>query len=184
LSESLIENKYIHLTNNAVQKYSTKYGQFENGNQLSFPDFEKYLPSNHPRGNMKKHLIPSMKQIITHSLSSVKQKLNLNNRKLCFEIFGYDFMIDSDFAVWLIEVNTNPCIEESSPLLKALIPRMLDNAFTLTIDKIFPLLPKQKCEDNTVFEDLRVDGYSNDQNLWELLGNLSSSFNKSVFKKS
>lgn len=30
----------------------------------------------------------------------------------------YDFIIDSQLNVWLIEVNTNPCIEESSPILK------------------------------------------------------------------
>lgn len=38
--------------------------------------------------------------------------------------------------MWLIEVNTNPCIEESSPLLEMLIPRMLNDAFKLTIDKV------------------------------------------------
>ncbi len=27
-----------------------------------------------------------------------------------FEIFGLDFMIDNNFHVWLIEVNTNPCL--------------------------------------------------------------------------
>ena len=34
-------------------------------------------------------------------------------------------MLDSAFNIWLIEVNTNPCIEESSPLLRSLIPRMI-----------------------------------------------------------
>ena len=48
---------------------------------------------------------------------SVKQKLNRNNRKYCFEIFGYDFMIDDVMKVWMIEVNTNPCLEQSSPIL-------------------------------------------------------------------
>lgn len=51
----------------------------------------------------------------------------MNDRKHCFEIFGYDFMIDSEFKVWLIEVNTNPCLDESSPLLKKLLPRMIGN---------------------------------------------------------
>jgi tubulin polyglutamylase TTLL1/tubulin monoglycylase TTLL3/8 len=36
-----------------------------------------------------------------------------NKRNHCFEIFGYDFMLDEDFNVFLIEVNTNPCIETS-----------------------------------------------------------------------
>ena len=40
--------------------------------------------------------------------------------------------------VWLIEANTNPCLEESSPLLSTLIPRMLDDMFKLTIDRVFP----------------------------------------------
>jgi hypothetical protein len=70
-------------------------------------------------------------------LEAVKNKLNPNKRANCFEIFGYDYIIDSEFNTWLIEANTNPCLEESSNLLKMLIPRMLNDAFKLTIDKIY-----------------------------------------------
>jgi tubulin polyglutamylase TTLL1/tubulin monoglycylase TTLL3/8 len=31
-----INNKLIHLTNDAIQKFSENYGKFENGNKLSF----------------------------------------------------------------------------------------------------------------------------------------------------
>lgn len=55
----------------------------------------------------------------------MRQKINIYDRKYCFEIFGYDFILDASNNVWLIEVNTNPCIEESSPLLAMLIPRMI-----------------------------------------------------------
>jgi len=37
-------------------------------------------------------------------------------------------MIDKDFKVYLIEVNTNPCLESSSPLLGRIIPLMVDSA--------------------------------------------------------
>jgi hypothetical protein len=67
----------------------------------------------------------------------VSKKLNPNKRKYCFELFGFDFMLDADLNCWLIEVNTNPCLEESSRLLEMLIPRMLDDMFRLTIDKVF-----------------------------------------------
>jgi hypothetical protein len=70
-------------------------------------------------------------------MHSVFKKLNPNRRKHCFELFGLDFMLDSDMNCWLIEVNTNPCIEESSKLLAMLIPRMLDDMFKLTIDRLF-----------------------------------------------
>lgn len=48
-------------------------------------------------------------------------------------------MIDNELKPWLIEVNTNPCLQQSSALLKKLLPRMLDDAFKLTLDLVYPL---------------------------------------------
>jgi len=67
-------------------------------------------------------------------MKAVKRKINRNAREMCFELFGYDFMIDSDLKVWLIEVNTNPCLEESSPILEEILPRMLSNHFNYKVD--------------------------------------------------
>ena len=47
-------------------------------------------------------------------------------------------MLDKDFKPWIIEINTNPCLEESSQVLRILLPRMIDDAFKLTVDKVFP----------------------------------------------
>ena len=38
-----VNNRNIHLTNNAIQKFGNKYGQFEDGNQLSFNKFQVLL---------------------------------------------------------------------------------------------------------------------------------------------
>ena len=43
-----ITNKYIHLTNDAVQKYSNDYGKFESGNKISFNDLQRYLNNTYP----------------------------------------------------------------------------------------------------------------------------------------
>lgn len=54
-----------------------------------------------------------------------------------FELFGMDFIVDADFKPWLLEVNTNPCLELSSPLLKTLIPNLIENVFRLGVDPVF-----------------------------------------------
>ena len=42
----------MHLTNNAVQINSSNYGKFEDGNQLSFEDFQKYIDKNYSYSNV------------------------------------------------------------------------------------------------------------------------------------
>jgi D-alanine-D-alanine ligase-like ATP-grasp enzyme len=34
-----------------------------------------------------------------------------------FELLGFDFMVDNDMNLFLIEVNTNPCLETHSCIL-------------------------------------------------------------------
>lgn len=53
------------------------------------------------------------------------------------EVFGLDFMIDDEFRPFLIEVNTNPCLELSCPLLARLVPQLLENAFKIGVDTTF-----------------------------------------------
>lgn len=48
-------------------------------------------------------------------------------------------MIDEDFRIYLIEVNTNPCLETSCPLLARIISEMLENSFKIAFDPIFYL---------------------------------------------
>ena len=133
------DDPYIHLTNNAVQKNATGYGAFEDGNQLSFKDLQKYINEFYSTSNIDvyRDVVEDMKYLVVKSMESVRTKINPDGRKGCFELLGFDFMIDEDFTVWLIECNTNPCIEESSQLLRTLLPRMLDDAFKLTLDKHF-----------------------------------------------
>ena len=59
--------------------------------------------------------------------------IDREKREHNFEIFGLDFMIDDHHNPWLIEINTNPCLELSCPLLSKLIPEMVQNAFMYPI---------------------------------------------------
>ena len=123
-----VTNRLIHLTNDAVQKKSDDYGKFESGNKLSYADFQKYLDSIDVKCNIVKEIVPQLKKIATDTIKAVSRKLDPHRRHNTFEIFGYDFMIDEDLMPWLIEVNTNPCLELSAPYLARLIPTMIENA--------------------------------------------------------
>ena len=79
-----------------------------------------------------------MKKITTDCFRAVWGKVDPHKRINTFEVYGLDFMIDDDFKVYLIEVNTNPSFELSSPLLARLIPSMLENSMRLVLDPIFP----------------------------------------------
>ncbi len=74
---------------------------------------------------------------MTDTIRSVYGRIDPNRIKNCFELFGYDFMIDENFRVYLIEANTNPCLEISCPLLARIIPEVVDNTFTIALDPLF-----------------------------------------------
>lgn len=89
---------------------------------------------------LKGEIWPEIKRLICITILAVKNKLLEREYRHCFEVFGYDFIIDEGMKVWLIEVNTNPCLEESSELLRCLMPRMINDALKLTIDKVVALV--------------------------------------------
>lgn len=133
-----VSNQFIHLTNDAVQKHSTSYGKYENANKLSYKEFQRYLDMKHPDKDFSEKILPKIKKIVKDTILASYYQIDKNRRMNCFEIFGYDFMIDSDFKPWLIEVNTNPCLELASLTLRILIPTMLENALKLVVDSLFP----------------------------------------------
>ncbi|EGR30349.1 hypothetical protein IMG5_134390 [Ichthyophthirius multifiliis] len=102
-----------------------------------------------------------------------------NQGKYCFEIFGFDFIIDENLHLWLIEVNTNPCLEESSNILKKLMPRMIDDAFKICVDKLFFVNQKDNQGQQNI-QHFQLDEYDDNENLWEKLGSIQE---QNVYKK-
>ena len=88
--------------------------------------------------DIEKHIVPRMKDLIIDSVLSVKDTMNPLHKKNCFEIFGYDFLIDEDFRVWLLEVNSNPYLGILNDFIENLMPRMMNELLQKTVDLIYP----------------------------------------------
>ncbi len=164
-------NSYIHLTNYSVQKYNENFSKYEEGNEVSFKTFQGYIDDEYKDKNINIYntIFPKMCEIIKITISSVKDKINIFNRQYCFEIFGYDFILDCDMNPFLLEINSNPGLEESSNLIKEIVPRMLDDAFRLTIDDIFTPIKKSEEPYKSIYH---VDGYDDKENLWYYISNI------------
>ena len=132
---------YIHLTNDAVQQHADDYSYFEHGNKLSYSELQRYLDSLPAHGrtlDLHNALIPQMKHIAALAVRSTWMALNREGKDKNMELFGLDFMVDDDFRPWLIEVNTNPCLELSSPVLERLVPHLVENVLRIGLDAVFP----------------------------------------------
>ena len=103
-----------------------------------------------------------IKDIIIDTILSVKNQLNTNKRKDVFELFGYDFLIDEDFRIWLIEVNTNPYFGIPNEYIADLLPQMIDDMTKLVIDPVYP--PKNVEERENGFELIYNESVENPVN--------------------
>ena len=70
----------------------------------------------------------------------MKEKLD---RKFgCFEIFGFDFMLDSDLNPFLLEVNINPAMFLDTPVLEEMLPKLINDTCKMAV-KVHQ--PNEKC---------------------------------------
>ncbi|XP_075820002.1 putative tubulin polyglutamylase TTLL9 isoform X4 [Microtus pennsylvanicus] len=105
-----IDDHYVHLTNVAVQKTSPDYHP-KKGCKWMIQRFRQYLASKHGPEAVER-LFRDMDNIFIRSLQSV-QKVIISD-KHCFELYGYDILIDQDLKPWLLEVNASPSLTASS----------------------------------------------------------------------
>ena len=91
------------------------------------------------------HIFEHIKEQVKASTLSVQDIVN--NRKNSFEFFGYDFMVDEELRVWLIEVNSSPSMEtKNQPVLQHLVKSSLTDLAKVIID-----YPKNKKTDTGGF---------------------------------
>jgi tubulin polyglutamylase TTLL4 len=76
-----------------------------------------------------------IKEVIIKSIISIEPIIvnNLNrsnkNRHICFEMYGFDIILDHELNPWLLEVNVLPSLSSSSPLDKRIKTSLLSDIF-------------------------------------------------------
>eukprot|EP00741_Cyanophora_paradoxa_P013406 tig00020685_g12945.t1 len=135
-----VSDKFVHLTNNSIQKYSERFDASEiEGNMWEMATFVQHLAAVYGSEDVwHKNVYPQMKRVAAWALTSAQD--SIENRKNTCELFGYDFMIDEELRVWLIEINSSPSMEHSSPVTARLCSECIEDTMKIMVDsaeKIF-----------------------------------------------
>ena len=74
-------------------------------------------------------LFTRIEAIVVQSLKAC-QAVVINDRH-CFELYGYDIIIDRNLKPWLIEVNASPSLAASTPADRLMKAQVINDVFNL-----------------------------------------------------
>ena len=121
------------MTNVAVQKTSENYDE-KLGGKWEIQTLKVYLISKYGEQKVS-DCFHNIQQLIIKSLQSV-QKVIIND-KHCFELYGYDILLDSSLKPWLLEINASPSMTANTPHDSELKINLLDDVLTiLDVEKV------------------------------------------------
>ena len=137
-----LKKRFIHLTNFSVNKNSVNFkinqGTGEDEENSSKWSFKALKKAYDVRGISYDFVFAQIKDVIVKTLISVEPYIvgSLNkcppgNRQSCFEIYGFDVLIDESLKPWLLEVNVFPSLSSSSPFDKIVKSQLICDVFTL-----------------------------------------------------
>ena len=129
-----LKDRFIHLANNSVAKKSKAFKESAiPENMWHSDDFIEYLGTEHGSEELwHKKIQKQMKKIVTWSTMSVQDMVQ--NRHRSCELYGYDFMVDENLDVWLIEVNSSPAMDYSTGTTERLVKRVLPDCVKVLAD--------------------------------------------------
>lgn len=73
-----------------------------------------------------------MKEIVVATiLGTVDQ---VKGRRDSFEHIGYDMMVDENLNPWLIEINSSPAMDYSTPITRKLVKMVMEDIAKIVVD--------------------------------------------------
>ncbi|XP_028732225.1 tubulin polyglutamylase TTLL5 isoform X8 [Peromyscus leucopus] len=135
-----IRNQFMHLTNYSVNKKSGDYVSCDDpevedyGNKWSMSAMLRYLKQ---EGKDTTALMAHVEDLIIKTIISAELaiatacKTFVPHRSSCFELYGFDVLIDNTLKPWLLEVNLSPSLACDAPLDLKIKASMISDMFTV-----------------------------------------------------
>ncbi|KAK0130890.1 Tubulin polyglutamylase TTLL5 [Merluccius polli] len=135
-----IKNQFMHLTNYSVNKKSSDYVSCDDpevedyGNKWSMSAMLRYLKQ---EGRDTSLLMKQVEDLIVKAVLSAELqiasacKMFCPHRTNCFELYGFDVLIDTNLKPWLLEVNLSPSLACDAPLDLKIKASMIADMFSL-----------------------------------------------------
>ncbi|KAH7977139.1 hypothetical protein HPB51_027000 [Rhipicephalus microplus] len=122
-----LDNPFVHLTNVSVQRHGGRYNQ-SHGGKWSLSSLEMFVRGT--RGSVSAaRLRQDLKNLVAHSLTAVAPSM-MSDRH-CFELYGYDVLLDEQLRPWLLEVNASPSLTASTRADALLKQALVDDVLRL-----------------------------------------------------
>ena len=125
---------YIHLTNVAIQKHGEDYNE-QHGGKWNLERLRLYLEATRGHAATVK-LFDDINWIIILSLKACQNVMV--NDKHCFEVYGYDIIIDNNLKPWLIEVNASPSISATTDADRIMKSALIRDVLSVVVPPDFP----------------------------------------------
>nr|CCC46768.1 putative tubulin-tyrosine ligase, fragment [Trypanosoma vivax Y486] len=105
-----ISDRLVHVTNHCLQEGSEHFGRYEGGNELWFEQLSAYLIEVYKTDVLGSCIWPQIANIIVRTLLAVREELKVfpDEPYRCFQMFGYDLIVEEGMIVRLLEINGSP----------------------------------------------------------------------------
>ena len=111
-----LDNKFSHLTNTSINKHSPSLSWTKEdigpGCKWTLQKLREYFDAT---GRDFKRIWKRIEGIIILSLLPVSQQISVHSEG-CFELYGFDILIDETAKTWLLEINLSPALSVDSPI--------------------------------------------------------------------
>ncbi|GAB1606285.1 tubulin polyglutamylase TTLL7-like, partial [Argonauta hians] len=141
-SEKNLENLFMHLTNYSINKRNNSVDKFDSsddGIKRSFKYLNQYLrQKDYDTTHMWQQIYDLIAKTmilaephLLHAYRNCRPGAQPGSPSVCFEILGFDVLVDCHLKPWLLEVNRSPSLNTDHAIDQYVKTKLLEDTITL-----------------------------------------------------